>query len=466
MKKKLLMMSICLALLVLVLPAAPVLAATTWYVDDDPGADFTTIQAAIDAASAGDTIIVKDGTYVENVTVDKSLIIQSENGSATTFVQSVSTTPDVFYVTASGVTIDGFTASGATSMGKSGIHIYGPASGSCTIINNECTGNSQGISVDSLTSGNTISGNTCTANGRYGIYLSNTTGNTVTGNTCSNNTSGSGFALYLADNADNNTVTGNTSDSNVIGIRVKAADSNTIFKNTSSNNAKGIEIATGAVGNVFYLNNFIGNTANISVGVGAVAGNFWDSPAPIEYWFDGTFYTGYMGNYWDDYAGTDADSDGIGDTPYTTFTTECDNYPLMGEYEPYFQVPPPDTSASLTATTNLVMPVVGIDVDPSSIDYGDIAPGESSGVETVGITNTGNLDCDVTLEVDGADDTAQDFYEQSLYIDGGPYDIATVIASIEVGDSQDVDTQLQVPLSWAEAGAQEATFIFWAEASP
>jgi hypothetical protein len=43
--------------------------------------------------------------------------------------------------------------------------------------------------------------------------------------------------------------------------------------------------------------------------------------------------------------------------------------------------------------------------------------------------------------------------------------MATVIASIEAGLSDSVDTQLKVPLSWAEPGAQEATFIFWAEAS-
>ncbi|MDY6864735.1 MAG: hypothetical protein SVY15_02005 [Halobacteriota archaeon] len=41
---------------------APVAAGTTWYVDDDGGSDFTTIQDAVDAASDGDTIIVRDGT--------------------------------------------------------------------------------------------------------------------------------------------------------------------------------------------------------------------------------------------------------------------------------------------------------------------------------------------------------------------------------------------------------------------
>ena len=59
--------------------------ARTWYVDDDladyPDADFTRIQEAVDAASAGDTIIVYPGTYTENVDVNKDhLTIQQKAG--------------------------------------------------------------------------------------------------------------------------------------------------------------------------------------------------------------------------------------------------------------------------------------------------------------------------------------------------------------------------------------------------
>jgi hypothetical protein len=122
------------------------------------------------------------------------------------------------------------------------------------------------------------------------------------------------------------------------------------------------------------------------------------------------------------------------------------------------------SSASLMATTNLIMSMVGIELDRDSIDYCDIATGESSEVEVVGITNIGTVDVDVKLEVDAADSTAQSFYEQSLYVDDNPYNIDTVIASIEAGLSKDVSTQLHVPSSWVELGAQDATFIFWAEA--
>jgi len=121
---------------------------------------------------------------------------------------------------------------------------------------------------------------------------------------------------------------------------------------------------------------------------------------------------------------------------------------------------------SLNATANVTIDTVGIELDRNSIDYGDLMPGESSSVETVGITNIGTLECDVTLEVDGANTTAQDFYEQSLYIDSNLYDIDDIIASIPSGGQEEVDTQVQVPLSWSGGdGAQEASFIFWATAS-
>lgn len=58
-------------------------AATTHVVDASGGGDFTTIQAAVDAASPGDTIQIRPGTYDGGVIVDKSLTIVGDPGDAT-----------------------------------------------------------------------------------------------------------------------------------------------------------------------------------------------------------------------------------------------------------------------------------------------------------------------------------------------------------------------------------------------
>ncbi len=84
--------------------------------------DYETIQAAVDAASSGDTIIVRDGTYIENIGVNRSLTIQSENGPDSTIVRAEDPGYDVFNVTADPVAISGFTAEGET--GAVGIALY------------------------------------------------------------------------------------------------------------------------------------------------------------------------------------------------------------------------------------------------------------------------------------------------------------------------------------------------------
>jgi hypothetical protein len=125
---------------------------------------------------------------------------------------------------------------------------------------------------------------------------------------------------------------------------------------------------------------------------------------------------------------------------------------------------PSSASAVLSVRGNVIEPTVGISLDRNSIDYGELTPGESSAEEMVGITNVGTNNVNVTLEVQGTDDTDQDFYEQSLYLDGILYDPDIVIVEIATATSEDVSTQLKVPSAWNESGRQSAQFIFWAEA--
>jgi len=121
--------------------------------------------------------------------------------------------------------------------------------------------------------------------------------------------------------------------------------------------------------------------------------------------------------------------------------------------------------AEVSLTATVVLSQVGISLSKSSIDYGEVEPGGVSPVVDVGITNTGNTAVSITLEVQGSNESAQSFYEQSLYINGAAYDRNALIASIAKSQSTSVNTQLKVPLEWDEGGRQDALLIFWAEAA-
>jgi len=99
-------------------------SATTIYVG--PG---ESIQDAVDGqANPDDMIIVRDGTYTENVDVNvANLTIRSENGSENCVVRAVNPDDHVFEVTADYVNVSGFTVENATGWGKSGIYLNGVA---------------------------------------------------------------------------------------------------------------------------------------------------------------------------------------------------------------------------------------------------------------------------------------------------------------------------------------------------
>ena len=54
-------------------------SAANLHVDPEAEEGYTTIQAAVDAANAGDTIFVSPGTYVENLKIDKQVRIWSDS---------------------------------------------------------------------------------------------------------------------------------------------------------------------------------------------------------------------------------------------------------------------------------------------------------------------------------------------------------------------------------------------------
>jgi parallel beta-helix repeat protein len=191
---------------------------------------FAKIQDAVNAASDGYTILVHDGTYTENVNVNKRLTIRSENGAASTIVQVASLTDHVFEITADYVNISGFNVTGATGGDEAGIYL-GYANHS-NVSDNTASNNWAGIGLV-VSSNNTITSNIASANNKYGIGLSLSNYNNIMDNTASNNTVGIGL-----DHSNYNSITDNTASKNTEeGIGLEDSIYNTITSNTVSANA-------------------------------------------------------------------------------------------------------------------------------------------------------------------------------------------------------------------------------------
>lgn len=206
------------------------------------GADFTSIQAAIQAATSGDTIKVAAGTYAENVTipVEKSGLVISGHDKADTFINAAS--GNAFTVNAP-ATIENFTID---LLGTGIYGVYEKNIAGATIQDNIIKNYKQnGVFAD----GGSISiiDNVITGKGVYtdfsadaiytkGGVVAIITGNTLSGNIFENIAGGSaaGISIHTGDDV---TATGNTIFGNSIGIHAKSgstveANDNKIYSNT------------------------------------------------------------------------------------------------------------------------------------------------------------------------------------------------------------------------------------------
>lgn len=279
----------------------------TWTVDDDGPADFYRIQEAINAASDGDTIFVRNGTYFphiadgiltfDNICVNKSVSLIGENRDATIIDVQWWCTP-VIKVEADNVTISGFTI-------RNSCYVFGYVGGGielnssyCYISNNIIVKSQYGVHLSGLSRNNVISNNIVTDN-EVGIFVTRDSHNTlITGNSFNN--TGYGIEIWVSSNV---TIIGN-----LFSIHPESVEWALTIR---------MSLSTGLI----YHNNFM----NTSLAIYPSCNVTWDKNGE--------------GNFWIDYNGMDADRDGIGDTPYIIDENNRDNYPLI---YPYGYVPNPD----------------------------------------------------------------------------------------------------------------------------
>ncbi|MCK4613674.1 MAG: right-handed parallel beta-helix repeat-containing protein, partial [Thermoplasmata archaeon] len=176
------------------------------YVDDDApeggnGSEerpYNKIQDGVDNATNGDTIRVFEGTYYENVVVNKTVSLIG-NGSVDTTVDGGGE-GDVVNITADWVNVSGFKVTGSgDDYEDAGIELR---SNHNRIFENTCSDNKQGIYLYS-SDNSTISNNNCSNNDK-GITLAASDHNTLTNSTCSNN----GYGIFLG-SSDHNALSNN-----------------------------------------------------------------------------------------------------------------------------------------------------------------------------------------------------------------------------------------------------------------
>jgi parallel beta-helix repeat protein len=236
-----------------------------------PGPGYEAIQEAINAASPGDVIRVANGTYYENLMVNKSVSIIGEDPSNT--VIDGGGKGIVVNIISSDVVVSGFTIQN----GENQLYPY------------------SGISIFRCDSA--IIKNNVLRNNYYGLQLTGSNDSVVSDNLIMNN---SYAGMYIHGGSSENVFFENTIEKNIVGSWNSNSSSNTL-----------------------YHNNFVNNTSQALI----FSPTTWDNgyPSGGNYWSDYTGVDLYSGPYQNE-----TGSDGIGDSPYAI---AGDRYPLMGMFE-------------------------------------------------------------------------------------------------------------------------------------
>ncbi len=244
-------------------------------VDDDGAGDFLTIQAAINATPAGDTILVTGGAdrihTEQGITVNKSLTIQGEIGETQVIVQAAATplmaSRGVFDTTfGTTVAFDNLTIRHGGLAPNAIGQVGGITSQGSLRISNSTISNHLGRGIFAgapiTTSFVTISRSTISHNLGGGVSVSDNL--TLTDSLISHNTANQGAGLILDTTATiiNSTISHNFAQQ-LAGAMVVSGSKVTIINSTISQNSSGL--FTGGIygsGNVTLRNSTV--TGNIS----------------------------------------------------------------------------------------------------------------------------------------------------------------------------------------------------------
>jgi parallel beta-helix repeat protein len=185
--------------------------------------DYSNISLAVANAKSGDIIFVRQGVYIESVTVNKPLTLEGENNE-TTIVDGNNQGP-TFLIQSDNVTITNFKIRNVEngpppydSRGRfPGIHLL--TSNNCNISGNLVVNCGEGVWIYGG-SENQIIGNQFSLN-NYGVLAESSTGNTIVGNALLD-----GWYGIILDSSQSNVLRDNRMSGNVRNFGVEGASIN------------------------------------------------------------------------------------------------------------------------------------------------------------------------------------------------------------------------------------------------
>jgi PGF-pre-PGF domain-containing protein len=333
----------------------------------DGSGSYSTIQEAVDGAEAGDSILIKPGTYVENINVSKArLTIKPETNNV--FIEPADSTKATIVLSNVGITLTGFDINGSVYVNNAYFGDNEYYLNNMSQITNNVIENG-GIGVGSESSGIIISGNKITGGtgidvaccGDYNEIKNNEVLNCPTGifvyderyvppisgnkiNNCDVGIHVSGLSYDLENNEIKNcgvgVVAGETGGANLIGNKIMYC-SDCGLKVLGSLEAKGaynnyfnntVNVKFGDYENTYTWNTSLTEGTNI-IGGSYLGGNYWAKP-------DGTGFS---------QTAVDANGDGIADSAYAISEKNYDYLPLTAKYN--LLLLPSDFTANVTSGT-------------------------------------------------------------------------------------------------------------------
>ncbi|OPY32654.1 MAG: hypothetical protein A4E32_01236 [Methanomassiliicoccales archaeon PtaU1.Bin124] len=249
------------------------------------------------------------------------------------------------------------------------------------IANNTLNDNSNsGILFYNYNEGNIITNNTCTGHSYAGISLSLSNYNHILENSLLGNTNGIYLSYSNWNHAENNSII----DGNVVGFTMSYSTNNRITNNTiEGSTTYGLYFSINCDDNHVYGNVIKNNNGSSSV-YDALHRQAHDGG--VNFWDNGAY-----GNEWGDWAGPDADHNGIVDAPHPIEGGVYDDLPLA-----------PLIIEMTSPATNVHTNVPVIDIAGTASGYGAVTVKWRTSTMTGACTGTTTWSASIPLS-EGAD---------------------------------------------------------------